>query len=122
MNTSHQPTEDRSPAVVALVNAAYAIVVCTAIHILCGWGIDWGNGLVGKPPAHKAPTWTGTAIVAFQTGWPVLAISVASGLFGRNLSGLTPTLVATHFLGLIDPIAAIVVGGILVLLQRSNEE
>ena len=122
MSSFPQPTEDRSPAAIAIGNAAYAILVCTATHVLCGWGIDWVNGLVGNPPVHKAPTWTGTVIVAAQTAWPVLAIAVLTGLFGRNLAGLTPTLLAMQVLTLIDAVAALVVGAVLVLLQTPDED
>ena len=122
MSTMPHTTDDRSPIGTALSNTVYAIFLCTAIHVLLGWGIDWVNDMIGNPPAHKAPTWTGTAIVAAQTGWPVLALAALCGLFGRSLAGLVPTLVAMHFLGLLDRIAALVVGVVLVLIQTPDEE
>ena len=122
MSTRSHTNEDQTPTVTALVNAGYAMFVCTLIHILCGWGIDWVNSLVGNPPAHKAPTWTGTVIVASQTGWPVLVVATLCGLFGRDLNGLTPTLIATHFLAVIDPSASLIVGVVLVVLQGTNDE
>ena len=120
MSTLPDPHVNQSPAVTVLGNAVYAIFVCTAIHLLCGWGIDWVNNSVGNPTQHKAPTWTGTILVASQTGWPVLVLAVLCGLFGRNLNGLTATLILTHFLGLIDTTVALMVGIVLVLMQQSD--
>lgn len=114
--------EDRNPAVIAFGNAVWAVLVCATVNLLCGWGVDWINEWVGNPPAKKAPTWIGTLIVGGQTGWSVVAIATLTGLFGRDMSGLTPTLVVSFFLALIDPIASLVVGIVLVLIHRDEDE
>jgi hypothetical protein len=113
--------DDRNPAVIAFSNAVWAVFVCTAINLFCSWGTDWINEWVGNPPVKKAPTWIGSLIVGGQTGWPAVSIATLCGLFGRNMSNLTPALVVIHLLGLIDPTAAFVVGIVLVLIQRTHQ-
>lgn len=122
MPASGNTVDDPNPAVVALRNCLWAVMVCAGINLVCGWGVDWINECLGKPPMPKAPSWTGTLIVGGQHGWPVLCLAVLCGLFRRNSTGLTPMFVSTYFLGLIDPIASLVVGIVLVLSQRAEVE
>lgn len=111
-----------NPAALATANAAWAILLCTFVDIVFSWAGDWLSDSVGNPRTPHAPTWIGAMIVASQKGWPVVGISALCGLFGRNLEGLSPALVATWFLSLIDTTAALIVGLILVLWHRNDQE
>ncbi|EDL59209.1 hypothetical protein [Gimesia maris] len=122
MSPPSSDSDNLNPALIAFGNVIWAVIVCAAINVLCGWGVDSVNHWTGNPPVTKAPTWIGTMIVSSQTGWPILALAVLCGLFGRDMSGLTPVLIGTYFLGLIDPIAALAVGSILILIQRNEDE
>jgi len=119
MNTSSP--HNQSPISLALGNAVWAVIICAGINLLCCGGVDLVNRWVGNPPTQKAPTWIGTLIIGGQTGWAVLALAILCGLLGRDMSGLTLILIATYFLGLISPIAGLLVGAALVYSKNDND-
>jgi len=98
-----------------------AVLYCTFFDFVFSWAGDWLSDSVGNPRVPRAPTWIGSMIVAGQKGWPVLAVSALCGVFHRSLEGLGGVLAATWFLGLMDQSAALVVGLIMVILNRSDE-
>lgn len=113
--------DDRHPAIIALSNAFWAVLVCTAVNLFCGWGVDWVRAWTGDAPIRKAPTWIGSFIVAGTTGWPAISIAALCGLLGRRMTGLTPTLIAVYLLALIDARAALVVGIVLAVMHQNCE-